>query len=128
MDQPSCLFCQHPSDQHTILFETQHWWVRRDNFPVNEGHVEIVSQRHIADISSLNDDEQKDLWWVITETKRRLVPVFKPDGYNYGINEGVAAGQTVMHLHIHLIPRYVGDVEDPRGGIRNFKPALVKYP
>jgi diadenosine tetraphosphate (Ap4A) HIT family hydrolase len=127
MPEAQCLFCQHPSEHHRILFETEHFWVRYDNFPVNEGHVEIVSQRHVPDLLSLNDDERQDFWKVLERTIKKINPAYLPDGYNYGVNEGLAAGQTVMHLHVHVIPRYQGDVPEPRGGVRNLKPALVKY-
>lgn len=127
MEPDACLFCQHLSGEHRILFETKNFWVRYDNFPVSPGHVEIVSQRHIPDIFALNAEEWTELPFVLARTKKFLDATLTPDGYNIGINGGQAAGQTVMHLHIHYFPRFTGDVPNPRGGIRNFKPALKQY-
>jgi diadenosine tetraphosphate (Ap4A) HIT family hydrolase len=130
MDHPTgkpCLFCTRPSDQHQILFETEHFWVRADNFPVNHGHINIVSQRHIINDDKLTVEEWTDLKNVIRASKAYLYNTYLPDGFNFGMNDGLAAGQTIMHLHWHLIPRYANDVPNPRGGVRNIKPAIVAY-
>lgn len=128
MNQSECLFCQHPSPQHDIIFKTEHFWVRRDNFPVNLGHVEIVSQRHVADLTDLDSEEWAELRGVLARTQRYLTRSLLPDGFNIGVNAGITAGQTIPHLHIHVIPRYQGDVPNPRGGVRNIKPPIVPYP
>jgi diadenosine tetraphosphate (Ap4A) HIT family hydrolase len=75
----------------------------------------------------LSEEEMVSLRGILQLVKRELREGYSPDGYNIGINEGEAAGQTIAHLHIHVIPRYVGDVDEPRGGIRNIKKALVPY-
>lgn len=98
-----------------------------DNFPVNKGHVLIIPKRHCADIFAFDPDEWTDLPFAIQKVKVRLDQELHPDGYNIGVNCGEAAGQTVLHTHIHVIPRYHGDVPDPAGGIRNFKEPLMRY-
>ena len=127
MEQTKCLFCETFSKKDQILFDSEFFFVVADNFPVNKGHTLIIPKRHQTDIFALNAEEWNDLFAVIQNTKERLDKEFDPDGYNLGVNCGEAAGQTVFHLHIHVIPRYKGDVEKPRGGIRNFKKPLVEY-
>lgn len=99
----------------------------RDNFPVAPGHTLVVTRRVIADWFAATVDEQRAILELIDEVKRQLDAELHPDGYNVGFNAGVAAGQTVMHLHVHVIPRYAGDLDDPRGGIRWVIPAKAKY-
>lgn len=89
-----------------------------DGYPLNPGHCLVVPRRHVADYFSLSPDEQADVWHLVAELKDRLDKERAPDGYNIGVNIGPAAGQTVWHAHVHLIPRHAGDVEDPRGGVR----------
>ena len=93
-----------------------------DIFPVNEGHILIIPKKHYVDYFDVSKDDREYLWDLIDECKQYLEDEYKPDGYNVGINCGEAAGQTVMHLHIHLIPRYSGDIENPRGGVRGVIP------
>ena len=94
----------------------------RDAFPVSEGHTLIIPRRHIANWWETNFDEQAAMLELLEEAKAALDEELHPDGYNVGMNDGAAAGQTVFHLHIHLIPRFDGDVEDPRGGVRHVVP------
>jgi diadenosine tetraphosphate (Ap4A) HIT family hydrolase len=100
-----------------------------DRFPVSPGHTLIIPRRHVASWFDATRDEQMDLMDAVDVLKRELDAQLnpKPDGYNVGINAGEAAGQTVMYLHVHLIPRYHGDVEDPRGGVRYVIPAKGNY-
>ena len=98
-----------------------------DKFPVNEGHVLIIPKRHIASLFDITEEEGMGIWKLLEEVKEELNKRFHPVGYNVGVNVGAAAGQTVFHLHVHVIPRYQGDVSDPRGGIRNIKKSLVPY-
>lgn len=98
-----------------------------DACPVNPGHTLIVSRRHVADYNGLSEEEQAAMWSLIPEVCRRIGQERQPAGYNIGINVGAAAGQTVDHAHIHVIPRYSGDVEDPRGGIRWVIPSRARY-
>jgi diadenosine tetraphosphate (Ap4A) HIT family hydrolase len=90
----------------------------KDAFPVSPGHALIVPRRHVEGLFDLTAEEQAALWRLLPEVKARLDSRHAPAGYNVGVNVGEAAGQTVPHVHVHLIPRYAGDVEDPRGGVR----------
>ncbi len=99
----------------------------RDGYPVSPGHTLILPRRHAATWFDATADEQRELGRAITAVREQLDEEFHPDGYNVGFNAGPAAGQTVMHLHIHVIPRFHGDVDDPRGGVRGVIPALQKY-
>lgn len=99
----------------------------RDNYPVSPGHTLIVTRREIADWFAATTAEQHAILALVDEVKRQLDAELHPDGYNVGFNAGAAAGQTVMHLHVHVIPRYRGDMDDPRGGIRWIMPARARY-
>ena len=98
-----------------------------DGYPLNPGHCLVVPRRHVAEFFELTQSEQSDIWSLVSELKARLDRERTPAGYNVGINVGAAAGQTVWHAHVHLIPRYVGDVEDPRGGVRWVIAAKAPY-
>jgi len=76
----------------------------------------------------MDEDEREDFFDLLLEMRSILQHRFQPDGFNIGVNIGPAAGQTVMHLHIHIIPRYLGDIEHPEGGVRRIIPNLVEYP
>ncbi len=91
----------------------------RDGYPVSPGHTLVVPKRLIADWDAATTAERDAILAVVDVVKQQLRDEFHPDGFNLGINEGAAAGQTVFHLHVHVIPRYAGDVPDPRGGIRH---------
>lgn len=94
----------------------------RDAHPVTDGHTLVVPKRLVVDFFETTDAERLALFALVDEVKRALDESHHPNGYNVGFNAGVAAGQTVFHLHLHVIPRYRGDVEDPRGGIRHVIP------
>ena len=98
-----------------------------DTFPVNKGHVLVMPKRHFANFFDATTEEVSAFNDLLQKVKGLLDEELKPDGYNIGINIGEAAGQTIFHLHIHLIPRYNGDVENPRGGVRKIKKPLVEY-
>ena len=98
-----------------------------DNYPVSKGHSLVIPKRHISSLSEATTQEITALFSLVDETKKQLYDIYKPTGFNIGINDGASAGQTVMHLHIHVIPRYKGDQEDPRGGIRWIFPEKAKY-
>ena len=99
----------------------------RDRFPVSPGHTLIVSRRLVETWFDATPEEQAAVWSLVNAVKRRLDEEFHPDGYNVGLNAGPAAGQTVMHLHVHVIPRYTGDMADPRGGVRGVIPGKQNY-
>ena len=125
MELESCYFCSLPSKR--IILETELSMVIRDSFPVSEGHTLIITKRHIESIFDATKEEQIDLLANLEEAKKILDKKFSPDGYNVGINDGKAAGQTVMHLHTHLIPRYSGDTEQAKGGVRWIFPDKANY-
>jgi diadenosine tetraphosphate (Ap4A) HIT family hydrolase len=100
----------------------------RDEYPVSRGHALIVPRRHVRSWFDATENERAALLELVDRIRERLeASARKPDGYNIGINDGEAAGQTVWHLHIHLIPRYHGDVDDPRGGVRHVIPGRGNY-
>ena len=99
----------------------------RDAFPLSPGHTLIIPRRHAASFFGITQDERDALLALLDAAKAGLDAEFGPDGYNIGVNDGPAAGQTVGHLHLHLIPRYAGDREDPRGGVRWIIPEKAKY-
>mgnify|MGYP001112392212 CR=1 FL=1 len=95
-----------------------------DKFPVNKGHVLVIPRRHVRDYFSLLEEEVEDIWRLVSEVKELIELAFQPAGFNVGFNIGPAAGQTVDHVHIHVIPRYEGDMDDPTGGVRHVIPVL----
>jgi diadenosine tetraphosphate (Ap4A) HIT family hydrolase len=99
----------------------------RDGFPVSPGHTLIVPRRLVVTWFEATREEQVAMLELADVVKAQLDAELQPDGYNIGINAGAAAGQTVMHLHLHLIPRFVGDVPDPRGGVRHVIPGKGNY-
>lgn len=101
--------------------------VIRDAYPVSPGHTLIIPTRHVPSFFELTTQEQTALLALLGEAKAQLDVEFQPAAYNIGINDGAAAGQTVRHLHIHLIPRYTGDRPDPRGGVRWLFPEKADY-
>ena len=99
----------------------------RDGYPVSPGHTLAIPNRHIESFFDLSPQELDALFELVREQKRVLDVEFSPHAFNIGINDGPAAGQTVPHVHVHLIPRYWGDVPDPRGGVRWVLPAGARY-
>ena len=87
----------------------------------------MIPLKHVASLFELSAAEQGDLWQLVAAVREQLQREFNPDGFNVGLNDGTAAGQTVMHAHIHVVPRYVGDVADPRGGVRWIIPQKADY-
>lgn len=120
-----CIFCN--LEENKILIENEGARTIFDGFPVNEGHMLIIPKKHIETYFEASESEKKFLWDLVEESKKYLDKRFAPDGYNIGINNGVAAGQSIMHLHIHLIPRYIGDIENPKGGVRGVIPSKRIY-
>jgi len=118
----NCLFCNPPSDD--IIVKNDLCYARWDRFPVSKGHLLVIPFRHTQDYFSLSDEERHAMLLLIDECKKVVEENFKPAGYNIGFNVGEAAGQTVMHCHCHVIPRYSGDVKDARGGIRKVRPGM----
>ena len=112
-----CFFCNCINNKDYLL-ENNYAIARFDDFPVNNGHLEVIPKRHIKDWWETTKEERIAIFELIDEAKKIIDEKYAPDGYNIGMNLGEYAGQSIMHLHVHLIPRYKGDVESPRGGIR----------
>lgn len=112
----SCIFC-HLRDER-VIYECEHTKAFIDTYPASPGHTLIVPKRHFATYFEANDDELLAIGRAIQACKKTLDEEYSPDAYNIGVNNGSDAGQSIMHLHVHLIPRYKGDVEDPKGGVR----------
>jgi diadenosine tetraphosphate (Ap4A) HIT family hydrolase len=104
--------------RHEVLLENALAYVRHDNNALSRGHVLVVPKRHVADFFDMTAEEQSAVLALLGEIQKSLRKEHSPDGYNIGVNVGKAGGQSRMHVHMHLIPRYAGDVPDPRGGIR----------
>jgi diadenosine tetraphosphate (Ap4A) HIT family hydrolase len=123
MNSPPCAFC---SVDEAVL-RNRLAYVRFDKYPANPGHCLIIPFRHVADFFATTEAEREAIFALADSAKQILERDFKPGGYNLGINVGEVAGQTVPHVHLHLIPRYAGDVENPCGGVRGVIPARQKY-
>jgi diadenosine tetraphosphate (Ap4A) HIT family hydrolase len=121
----ACPFCELPAQR--IRLENDRAVVIRDAFPVAPGHTLVVPRRHVGSFFELDDVERAAMLDLLVEAKREVGREFAPDGYTIGINDGPAAGQTVPHVHLHLIPRHVGDQPDPRGGVRWVLPERARY-
>ena len=120
------VFDEIPESEHVC--GSNAFFVIRDRFPVSEGHSLIISRRSDAvTYFDLSSDEKQELLQLIEEVKTELESKLSPDGYNIGMNCGAAAGQTVMQFHCHIIPRFNGDMDDPRGGVRLCIPSKGNY-
>ena len=126
MDQNNCIFCN--KSKLNIIFEDETFYVIRDAYPVTKDHTLIILNEHDKTYFDLKDKDIVQLNNIIKSQKKSLIDEDNSiTGFNIGINQGESAGQTVMHLHIHLIPRRNGDVTDPRGGVRGVIPSKQKY-
>ena len=115
-----CPFCDIAADR--ILVANDHAVAVLDAYPVSPGHALVVTRRHTANFFDLDPSEIAGMFGLLSQVRCLLDTTHAPHGYNVGVNVGRAAGQTVPHVHIHLIPRYGGDVSDPTGGVRNVIP------
>ena len=111
-----CPFCSLPASR--IVEQNAHAVLILDSYPVSPGHSLVIPKRHVGSFFEVTRVERAALFALLDQAKELVAEQHRPDGYNIGINDGAAAGQTVPHLHIHLIPRYKGDQPDPRGGVR----------
>ncbi len=125
MTETACPFCDPPDDRlfHRGRLVFGLW----DHFPVSPGHALIIPRRHVASWFEATDEERMELMAAVTDARSAIERAHRPDGYNLGVNIGHAAGQTIFHLHIHVIPRYHGDVAAPRGGVRHVIPTKADY-
>ena len=119
-----CIFC---NNVEPIITESEYWYAIYDKYPVSKGHTLLITKRHISSFFGLTPEETKQMYDIIKYIKSKLDVEYFPDGYNIGVNCGRAAGQTISHCHIHIIPRYENDVENPTGGVRGVIPNKQKY-
>jgi ATP adenylyltransferase len=126
MPQEPCPFCS-LDDSNRVFYRDDLVAAFWDGFPVSPGHALVVPRRHVAGWFESTPDEQEALMRALDAARAAILERHQPDGFNIGVNVGAAAGQTVFHLHVHLIPRYEGDVDDPRGGVRRLIPHKADY-
>ncbi len=120
----NCIFCNNNFD---IIYEDEYVFAMYDKYPVSKGHILIIPKKHIKTYFDTSIEIRKAIDKAIFHLKDLLDKLYNPDGYNIGINNGKEAGQTIFHLHVHLIPRYLGDMKDPTGGVRGVIPSKQKY-
>ena len=125
MTKSECPFCNLAEER--IWVQTDSAIAFLDNFPISPGHTLVIPGDHIGALMELPENDLSEIWSLVAHVRKLLIEKYNPDGFNIGINEGAAAGQTVPHAHIHIIPRFKGDVADPRGGIRWIIPDKAKY-
>jgi diadenosine tetraphosphate (Ap4A) HIT family hydrolase/predicted house-cleaning noncanonical NTP pyrophosphatase (MazG superfamily) len=119
-----CLFCKFGKDLNFPIYaKFKHCYVIKDQFPVSNGHVLIIPYEHTENWFTASEEVRQDIMKALSIVKEKLDIEYSPQGYNIGANCGEVAGQTIMHLHLHLIPRYVGDMKNPRGGVRGVIPS-----
>lgn len=121
----TCLFCEVPDSEMIVNHDL--CFARWDKYPVSPGHLLIIPKRHIESLFETSADEFRAFREVLIKAKHVIEQEYQPDGYNIGVNDGQAAGQSVLHVHIHVIPRYRGDVINPLGGVRGVIPFKQKY-
>ena len=121
-----CPFCDRIAKaDHSA--ESIHAVAIEDEYPLSRGHTLVVPRRHVASVYDLSSEEQADVWALAERVRSDLVGSVAPDGFTIGVNDGTAAGQTIPHAHVHVIPRFAGDVPDPRGGVRWVIPSKAPY-
>lgn len=120
-----CPFCELVPEK--VWFQNETGVVLWDGFPISKGHSLVVPHQHVTSLFDLEPELQSELWRLVTKTREHLQEKFQPNAFNIGLNDGVAAGQTVMHAHIHVIPRWNNDVPDARGGVRWIIPDKANY-
>lgn len=121
-----CPFCRLPTER--ILAANEQAVAVADAFPVSAGHALLIPRRHVVSYFELTEEEVVAVHALLCRMKDRLDETLKAGGYNIGVNVGAVAGQTVGHVHVHLIPRHAGDVAEPFGGVRNIIPGKGRYP
>jgi diadenosine tetraphosphate (Ap4A) HIT family hydrolase len=129
MAEQPCPFCEITQDlsNSRLLADNEHAFVIADGYPVTDGHTLIIPKRHVASFFELTEQERSSMLALLDTAKAKLDQERQPAGYNIGINDGPAAGQTVPHCHMHLIPRYDEPDKDPRGGVRWVVPEKADY-
>jgi diadenosine tetraphosphate (Ap4A) HIT family hydrolase len=125
-DVPPCPFCARLA-QGPLLAASAAAVAFADGHPLHPGHTLVVPRVHVADLFDLPRSVQAEVWALVSDVRELIRRQHQPVGFNVGLNAGAAAGQTVAHAHVHVIPRHTGDVADPRGGVRWVIPARAKY-
>jgi len=125
-ENAQCPFC-FPASERELIIESESAYAMYDKFPVNNGHALIIPKKHCSDYFDLSFKDQAACFQMLNAVKEIISHKYNPDGFNVGINIGKYAGQTIDHVHIHLIPRYHGDVEEPKGGVRGVIPGKKIY-
>ncbi|MEQ8189733.1 MAG: HIT family protein [Candidatus Eremiobacterota bacterium] len=125
MKYKECPFCNHREEEAVLKNDLS--FARFDKYPVSKGHLLVMPWRHFENYFDATTEEKIAIIKLIDEAKILLDEKFRPDGYNIGVNVGIPAGQSVMHLHVHVIPRYKGDMENPKGGVRGVLPGKRVY-
>lgn len=120
-----CPFCEPAAERIWIARELT--IATPDMYPAAEGHTLVLPRRHVRSVFELDGEEWEDLWDLVGAVRDELRATLQPDGFTVGINDGIAAGQTIEHAHVHLIPRHLGDVADPTGGLRGILPHKARY-
>ena len=115
-DKTPCLFCS--PDPKVIKAKNEFWYARWDRFPASKGHMLVIPFRHVQNCFDTTPEERDYFSEVIDAARKIIDEKYSPDGYNVGFNAGSVAGQGVMHCHVHIIPRYHGDTDNPHGGVR----------
>lgn len=123
LSNKECIFCK----MKDYILENELAYAIYDKYPVGKGHMLFIPKRHVKDFFDITKEEREAIFELIDEGKKLLDKKYSPDSYNVGINCGEHAGQTIMHVHVHLIPRYIGDMKDPTGGVRGVIPEKMKY-
>ena len=123
MDEKECIFC----NPKNVILENDNAVAVMDGYPCSDGHMLIIPKRHARDFFELTDFEVASMFLLSFDANKYIEKKYHPSGYNIGFNVGESGGQTIPHCHMHIIPRYDGDVEDPRGGIRGVIPQKQKY-
>lgn len=128
MNIKPCLFCDKDNPEvNTIIAQNEFAYARWDNFPASPGHAEVVPIRHVESFFDLTGAELNAIYDLAKVAKQVIDDKYQPDAFNVGVNDGEVAGRTVHHVHVHLLPRYAGDVPNPRGGIRHIIPGKGSY-
>lgn len=122
-EHQDCPFC----NSRNIVIENELAYADWDTYPASPGHCLIITKRHVAEYFQATPEEKAAIWDLLDEVKTIIDQAHQPDAYNVGVNIGKTAGQSVPHIHIHIIPRYKGDVENPQGGVRGVIPHKQKY-
>ena len=119
----SCIFCE----INDYILDNELAYAVFDKMPVNKGHMLFMTKRHVENFFDITKEEREAIFNLIDEARLMLDQVYSPEGYNIGVNCGKVSGQSVMHVHVHLIPRYSGDTVSPNGGVRGVIPEKMKY-